>query len=128
MRAVKRAAPRGLSTRTGSPSAMPRRSASSAASITVGVPCRRRSRSDWLKEEFRKNRFGGTMHCSGKRVTRSARAGPSVSGVHVGSAGRPCAASGAETNSTLPDGVGAPCANGRYGRGSANRTDFSRFS
>jgi hypothetical protein len=44
---------------------MRRAAASAGASITVGDPWRRRSRSDWLNDEFRKNRLGGTMHCSG---------------------------------------------------------------
>ena len=64
-RALKVAVPRALSTHTWSPSAMSRAEASAGASITVGLPCRRRSRSDWLNDEFRKKRLGGTMHCSG---------------------------------------------------------------
>jgi hypothetical protein len=59
---MNRAAPRELSTRTVSPSVMPRAAASAGASIAVAAPWRRRSRSDWLNEEFRKKRFGGRVH------------------------------------------------------------------
>jgi len=71
---------RELSTRTVSPSVMPRAAASAGASIAVAAPWRRRSRSDWLNEEFRKKRFGGTMHWSGNRIASSRLSGPSASG------------------------------------------------
>ena len=57
--------PRALRTSTESPSAIPRSRASSGWRKTDGPCWRRRSISDWLKDEFRKNRLGGTMHCSG---------------------------------------------------------------
>jgi len=56
------ASPRALRTTTASPSAMPRGRASSGWRKTEGPRWRRRSMSDWLKDEFRKKRLGGTMH------------------------------------------------------------------
>src|SRR4029077_12281807 len=63
--AVNRACPRALRTTTASPPRMARGAASAGCRSTAGPRCRRRIRSDWLNEEFRKNRLGGTMHWSG---------------------------------------------------------------
>jgi hypothetical protein len=75
------AAPRSFSTFTGSPSRIPRAAASSGFTKTMGAFWRRRRSSDWLKDEFRKKRFGGTRHWRGKRCRSSSLSGPSRSGV-----------------------------------------------
>src|SRR5438552_14746042 len=72
--------PRALPTYTVSPSSIPRARASTGLRKTDGPFWRRRRRSDWLNDEFRKNRFGGTMHWRGKRRASSALSGPSTSG------------------------------------------------